>query len=114
MWGRDPGIEENVSCQSIFLFHIQNGCTFLMVASEQGALSIVRELLQAGVDPNAVDNVSSEIVVGNIVSCVCNDHSLVGVSSGHWLESVDNEMSNSCGESRTNLSLISASLYVLC
>ncbi|KAI8798891.1 kinase D-interacting substrate of 220 kDa B, partial [Biomphalaria glabrata] len=33
-----------------------NGCTFLMVASEQGALNIVKELLQAGVDPNAVDN----------------------------------------------------------
>ncbi|XP_005101087.2 kinase D-interacting substrate of 220 kDa B [Aplysia californica] len=33
-----------------------NGCTFLMVASEQGAVNIVRELLQAGVDPTAVDN----------------------------------------------------------
>lgn len=29
-----------------------------MVASKNGELNIVRELLEAGVDPNAVDNVS--------------------------------------------------------
>ncbi|KAK7097954.1 kinase D-interacting substrate of 220 kDa B-like [Littorina saxatilis] len=35
-----------------------SGRTFLMVASEKGELNIVRELLEAGVDPNAVDNES--------------------------------------------------------
>ena len=30
-----------------------------MVASEKGELNIVRELLEAGVDANAVDNVST-------------------------------------------------------
>nr|KAG5701758.1 hypothetical protein BaRGS_000748 [Batillaria attramentaria] len=34
----------------------EGGRTFLMVASERGELNIVRELLEAGVDPNAVDN----------------------------------------------------------
>ena len=38
---------------------VQTGRTFLMVASEKGELNIVRELLEAGVDPNAVDNVRS-------------------------------------------------------
>lgn len=33
-----------------------SGRTFLMLASERGELNIVRELLEAGVDPNAVDN----------------------------------------------------------
>ncbi|XP_046564422.1 kinase D-interacting substrate of 220 kDa B-like [Haliotis rubra] len=34
----------------------ENGQTYLMLASEKGELHIVRELLDAGVDPNAVDN----------------------------------------------------------
>ncbi|KAJ8297534.1 hypothetical protein KUTeg_024065 [Tegillarca granosa] len=34
----------------------ENGQTFLMSACEFGELNIVRELLEAGVDPNAVDN----------------------------------------------------------
>ena len=41
-----------------FVF-FQTGRTFLMVASEKGELNIVRELLEAGVDPNAVDNVGT-------------------------------------------------------
>lgn len=43
---------------SIIFFFFQEGHTFLMVASKNGELNIVRELLEAGVDPNAVDNVS--------------------------------------------------------
>ncbi|KAK6168546.1 hypothetical protein SNE40_021058 [Patella caerulea] len=34
----------------------ETGQTFLMVACDNGELNIVRELLEAGVDPNAVDN----------------------------------------------------------
>ena len=36
----------------------QNGQTFLMVACQQGEISLARELLDAGIDPNATDNVS--------------------------------------------------------
>ena len=42
----------------IWLFYFQSGQTFLMLACELGEINIVRELLEASVDPNAVDNVS--------------------------------------------------------
>ncbi|WAQ99559.1 KDISB-like protein [Mya arenaria] len=34
----------------------ENGQTFLMLACQQGDISLVRELLEAGIDPNATDN----------------------------------------------------------
>ncbi|XP_045203576.2 kinase D-interacting substrate of 220 kDa B-like isoform X2 [Mercenaria mercenaria] len=34
----------------------ENGQTFLMVACQQGEISLARELLDAGIDPNATDN----------------------------------------------------------
>ena len=48
---------------------LQSGRTFLMVASEKGELNIVRELLEAGVDPNAVDNVRVQPFVV-LIKCI--------------------------------------------
>ena len=42
---------------------LQNGQTFLMVACQQGEISLARELLDAGIDPNATDNVSGTNVI---------------------------------------------------
>ncbi|KAL8561546.1 hypothetical protein ACOMHN_024782 [Nucella lapillus] len=46
----------------------ETGRTFLMVASEKGELNIVRELLGAAVDPNAVDNESWSALL-----CACKE-----------------------------------------
>lgn len=43
------------------MFYFQNGQTFLMLACELGEINIVRELLDADVDPNAVDSVGIPI-----------------------------------------------------
>ena len=41
------------------MYMFQNGQTFLMTACQAGDVSIVKELLDSGLDPNGVDNVSS-------------------------------------------------------
>ena len=43
--------------QMCFGVLFQTGRTFLMVACDKGDVSIVRELLEVEIDPNAVDSV---------------------------------------------------------
>ena len=52
----------------IFMYMFQNGQTFLMTACQAGDVSIVKELLDSGLDPNGVDNVRNSCSNWKIVT----------------------------------------------